>query len=123
MQLSQMWREHLQAGCPAEMRSMNIAGMSASALDAEITACVSACVTHTLRMDSRIERRLHDIAHALEDFQGQGPPEVADYCNRLNKLVSAVLVNAGPAEPAKDDTVDPGPAAGRQPVRPRMRRR
>jgi len=123
MQLSQMWREHLQAGCPAEMRSMNIAGMSASALDAEITACVSACVTHTLRMDSRIERRLHDIAHALEDFQGQGPPEVADYCNRLNKLVSAVLVNAGPAESSKDDPGENGPAAGRQPVRPRMRRR
>ncbi|HEU5137046.1 MAG TPA: hypothetical protein VFU13_18000 [Steroidobacteraceae bacterium] len=123
MQLSQMWREHLQAGCPAEMRGMNIAGMSASALDAEITACVSACVTHTLRMDSRIERRLHDIAHALEDFQGQGPPEVADYCNRLNKLVSAVLVNAGPAEPSKDDPGEKGPSAGRQPVRPRMRRR
>ena len=122
MQLSQMWREHLQAGCPAEMRAMNIAGMSAGALDAEITACVSACVTHSLRMDSRIERRLHDIAHALEDFQGQGPPEVAAYCNRLNKLVSAVLVNAGPAEPAQDN----GPAesaAARQPVRPRMRRR
>jgi hypothetical protein len=122
MQLSQMWREHLQAGCPAELRSMNIAGMSASALDAEITACVSACVTHSLRMDSRIERRLHDIAHALEDFQGQGTPEVADYCNRLNKLVSAVLVNAGPAEPAKE-TDEKGPAAGTQPVRPRMRRR
>ena len=123
MQLSQMWREHLQAGCPAEMRSVNIAGMSASALDAEITACVSACVTHTLRMDSRIERRLHDIAHALEDFQGQGPPEIADYCNRLNKLVSAVLVNAGPAEPTTGDTGEKGPAAGRQSVRPRMRRR
>ena len=122
MQLSQMWREHLQAGCPAELRSMNIAGMSASALDAEITACVSACVTHSFRMDSRIERRLHDIAHALEDFQGQGPPEVADYCNRLNKLVSAVLVNAGPAEPAKE-TDEKSPAAGTQPVRPRMRRR
>ena len=122
MQLSQMWREHLQAGCPAELRSMNIAGMSASALDAEITACVSACVTHSFRMDSRIERRLHDIAHALEDFQGQGPPEVADYCNRLNKLVSAVLVNAGPAEPAKE-TGEKSPPSGTQPVRPRMRRR
>ena len=118
MQLSQMWREHLQAGCPAEMRGKNIAGMSASALDAEITACVSACVTHSFRMDSRIERRLHDIAHALEDFQGQGPPEVADYCNRLNKLVSAVLVNAGPVELAKDVDVKE-PAAARKPVRPR----
>jgi hypothetical protein len=122
MQLSQMWREHLQAGCPAEMRAVSIAGMSAGALDAEITACVSACVTHSLRMDSRIERRLHDIAHALEDFQGQGTPEVAAYCNRLNKLVSAVLVNAGPAEASPEiGTVDP--AAARQPVRPRMRRR
>jgi hypothetical protein len=122
MQLSQMWREHLQAGCPAEMRAVNIAGMSAGALDAEITACVSACVTHSLRMDSRIERRLNDIAHALEDFQGQGTPEVAAYCNRLNKLVSAVLVNAGPAEAAKDNGAAES-AAARQPVRPRMRRR
>ena len=122
MQLSQMWREHLQAGCPAEMRAMDIAGMSAGALDAEITACVSACVTHSLRMDTRIERRLHDIAHALEDFEGQGTPEVAAYCNRLNKLVSAVLVNAGPAEASPDiGAVDP--AAARTPVRPRMRRR
>ena len=45
-----------------------------------------------------IERRLHDIAHALEDFEGHGPPEVAAYCNRLNKLVSAVLVNAAPTD-------------------------
>ncbi len=77
--------------------SLHIAGTAASALDAEITACVSACVTHSLRMDSRIERRLHDIAHALEDVQVQGTPEVAAYCTRLNKLVSAVLVNATPA--------------------------
>src|SRR5215510_524466 len=68
MQLSQMWREHLQAGCPAEMRAVHIAGTSMRELDAEITACVSACVTHSLKMDSRIERRLHDISHALEDF-------------------------------------------------------
>ena len=122
MQLSQMWREHLQAGCPAEMRAVNIAGMSVGALDAEITACVSACVTHSLKMDTRIERRLHDIAHALEDVQEQGTPEVAAYCDRLNKLVSAVLVNAGPAE-AASETVTPAPASARQPVRPRMRRR
>ena len=122
MQLSQMWREHLQAGCPTEMRTMNIAGMSVGALDAEITACVSACVTHSLRMDSRIERRLHDIAHALEDCQGQGAPEVAAYCDRLNKLVSAVLVNAGPAEASTEiGATDPPPP--RQPLRPRMRRR
>ena len=54
-------------------------------------------MTHSLKMDSRIERRLHDIAHALEDLEGQRTPEVAAYCTRLNKLVSAVLVNAGPA--------------------------
>jgi len=121
MQLSQMWREHLQAGCPPEMRSLNIAGTAARELDAEITACVSACVTHSLKMDSRIERRLHDIAQALESFQDQGTPEVAAYCTRLNKLVSAVLVNASPvAEAANNDTL---PEAGEQPVRPRLRRR
>jgi hypothetical protein len=124
MQLSQMWREHLQAGCPPEMRGLNIAGTAARELDAEITACVSACVTHSLKMDSRIERRLHDIAQALENFQGQATPEVAAYCTRLNKLVSAVLVNAGPVveagkepdEAADSDTV-------RTAVRPGMRRR
>jgi Holliday junction resolvasome RuvABC endonuclease subunit len=118
MQLSQMWREHLKAGCPPEIRGVNIAGTAASALDAEITACVSACVTHSLKMDSRIERRLQDIAHALEGFQEQGNPEVAAYCNRLNKLVSAVLVNAVPAQ---DSNASVEPA--QQPVRPRMRRR
>ncbi|MEO8016428.1 MAG: hypothetical protein ABI769_01335 [Pseudomonadota bacterium] len=122
MQLSQMWREHLQAGCPPAMRSLNIAGTAASALDAEITACVSACVTHSLKMDSRIERRLHDIALALEGFEGQGTPEVAAYCSRLNKLVSAVLVNAGPADVARSNGATESGTA-QQPVRPRMRRR
>ena len=125
MQLSQMWREHLQAGYPPEMRGLNIAGTAARELDAEITACVSACVTHSLKMDSRIERRLHDIAHALESFQGQATPEVAAYCTRLNKLVSAVLVNAGPlveeagAQPAEAANSDAAITA----VRPGMRRR
>lgn len=118
MQLSQMWREHLKAGRPPEIRSLYIAGTEASELDAEITACVSACVTHSLKMDSRIERRLHDIAHALEDFQGQGTPELAEYCNRLNRLVSAVLVNAGP--PVDRDV--PGSEPPPPPQRPRMRR-
>jgi len=122
MQLSQMWREHLQAGCPAEMRAVHIAGTSMRELDAEITACVSACVTHSLKMDSRIERRLNDIAHALEDFQGQGAPEVAAYCDRLNKLVSAVLVNAGPADTTGEHSAQEF-AAAIQPVRPGMRRR
>ena len=72
-------------------------------------------MTHSLKMDSRIERRLHDIAHALEDIQGQGTPEVAAYCNRLNKLVSAVLVNAGPADATAADRragLDGRPSAG-----------
>ena len=125
MQLSQMWREHLQAGCPLEVRTLNIAGTQIGALDAEITACVSACVAHSLKMDSRIERRLQDIAHALEDYQDQATPEVAAYCTRLNKLVSAVLVNAGPlvdteresaGEASTSDTI-------RSTVRPGLRRR
>ncbi len=119
MQLAQMWREHLQAGCPPAIRGMNIAGTAASALDAEITACVSACVTHSLKMDSRIERRLQDISHALEDVRGQGDPELAAYCSRLNNLVSAVLVNAGPVPDKSAPDVEPP----QQPVRPRMRRR
>jgi hypothetical protein len=119
MQLAQMWREHLQAGCPPAIRGMNIAGTAASALDAEITACVSACVTHSLKMDSRIERRLQDISQALEDVSGQGNPEVAAYCSRLNNLVSAVLVNAGPVPDQSAQDIEPP----QQPVRPRMRRR
>jgi len=122
MQLSQMWREHLQAGCPPEMRGFNIAGTTARELDAEITACVSACVTHSLKMDSRIERRLHDIAHALESMQDQGTPEVAAYCNRLNKLVSAVLVNAGPLIEAESQEAASSDTA-RTAVRPGLRRR
>ncbi len=119
MQLSQMWREHLQAGCPPEMRGMSIAGTAAGALDAEITACVSACVTHSLRMDTRIERRLHDISQALEHMEAS-TPEVAAYCTRLNKLVSAVLVNAGPVIDAEAPGVgDPAGIA----VRPGVRRR
>jgi hypothetical protein len=123
MQLSQMWREHLQAGCPPEMRGLSIAGTAAGALDAEITACVSACVTHSLKMDTRIERRLHDIAHALEHMEPM-TPEGAAYCSRLNKLVSAVLVNAGPvidAEPAGG--ADPATSTTRITVRPGVRRR
>jgi hypothetical protein len=121
MQLSQMWREHLQAGYPPEMRGLNIAGTAARELDAEITACVSACVTHSLKMDARIERRLHDIAHALESIQDEGTPEVVAYCNRLNKLVSAVLVNASPVAEAANNEAPTESAE--QPVRPRLRRR
>ena len=122
MQLSQLWREHLQAGCPPEMRGLNIAGTAARELDAEITACVSACVTHSFRMDSRIERRLHDISHALEKMDGAAP-EVAAYCSRLNKLVSAVLVNAGPAGDSEKETAPAIGDTARTAVRPGVRRR
>ena len=121
MQLSQMWREHLQAGCPPEMRELNIAGTAARELDAEITACVSACVTHSLKMDSRIERRLQDIAQALEHVE-PASPEVAAYCSRLNRLVSAVLVNAGPVVDAGDSERTTSDTA-RMAVRPGFRRR
>src|SRR5262245_64367853 len=87
MQLSQMWREHLQAGCPPEMRGMNIAGTAAGALDAEITACVSACVTHSLKMDSRIERRLHDISYAVFCLKKK-KPDVEAYYDRLTQTAS-----------------------------------
>jgi hypothetical protein len=121
MQLSQMWREHLQAGYPPEMRGLNIAGTAARELDAEITACVSACVTHSLKMDTRIERRLHDIAHALEHLEPVSP-EVAAYCSRLNKLVSAVLVNASPAAVETESELASSDSA-RVAVRPGVRRR
>src|SRR5262245_63366619 len=121
MQLSQMWREHLQAGCPPEMRGLNIAGTAARELDAEITACVSACVTHSLKMDSRIERRLHDISYALEHLEPVSP-EVAAYCSRLNKLVSAVLVNASPVAEAGESGRDNSETA-RTAVRPGVGRR
>jgi hypothetical protein len=122
MQLSQLWREHLQAGCPPEMRAVHIAGTAARELDAEITACVSACVTHSFRMDSRIERRLHDISHALEHMDG-ATPEVAAYCSRLNKLVSAVLVNAGPPLSSSNESPPDISETARTAVRPGMRRR
>ena len=122
MQLSQMWREHLQAGCPPEMRGLNIAGTAARELDAEITACVSASLTHSLKMDARIERRLLDIANALEHVE-PASPEVAAYCSRLNKLVSAVLVSAGPANDNAGDAERASSDTARTAVRPGVRRR
>lgn len=91
MQLSRLWREHLERGCPSELTGVEIAGTDARALDAEITACVSALLTRSITMDGRIERRLADISHALSDRQGEDTP-VSEYCQRLNRLVSAVLV-------------------------------
>jgi hypothetical protein len=125
MQLSQMWREHLKAGCPPEMRGLAIAGTAVRDLDAEITACVSASLTQSLKLDSRIERRLNDIAHALEHVDG-ATPEVAAYCSRLNELVGAVLVNAGPsldADKGAGGADDTARTAVRPGMRPGVRRR
>jgi hypothetical protein len=92
MQLSRLWREHLEAGCPTELAGVEIAGTDARALDAEITACVSALLTRTIIVDGRIERRLTEIKSELTRRQTGAQEPVAQYCARLNKLVSAVLV-------------------------------
>ena len=76
----------------------------------------------------------HVRNHALEDFrrtlllevlERMGDvvqAEVAAYCDRLNKMVSAVLVNAGPADTTGETSAEEF-AAAIQPVRPGMRRR
>lgn len=92
--LSRLWREHLQAGCPSELAGVEIAGTDARALDAEITACVSALLTRTITVDDRIERRLEEISTALQTKQADARAPVAQYCARLNRLVSAVLVES-----------------------------
>src|SRR5579862_2564820 len=58
MQLAQLWRQHKEAGCPSELVGVEIAGTDARALDAEISSCVCALLSHTLQVDERIERRL-----------------------------------------------------------------
>ena len=94
MQLTRLWREHLEAGCPNELTGVEIAGTDARALDAEITACVSAVLTRSIIVDGRIERRLNEISTALVHKQAAAKEPVAQYCARLNKLVSAVLVES-----------------------------
>jgi hypothetical protein len=94
MQLSRLWREHVEAGCPSELAGVEIAGTDARALDAEISACVSALLTHAITVDGRIERRLTEISTALNNKQAVAKAPVAQYCARLNKLVSAVLVES-----------------------------
>src|SRR5688572_19572926 len=91
MQLAQLWRQHLKAGCPTELKGVEIAGTDARALDAEITSCVSAMLTRQFTIDERMERRLSDISSALVDKEGEAEQPVAEYCHRLNQLVSAVL--------------------------------
>jgi len=94
MRLAQLWREHLAAGCPIELDGVEIAGSDARALDAEITACVSALICRAMTVDSRIERRLAEISTALTDKEAVAVEPIAAYCARLNKLVSAVLVQS-----------------------------
>jgi hypothetical protein len=94
MQLSRLWREHLEAGCPNELTGVEIAGTDARALDAEITACVSALLTRSIVVDERIERRLHEVSLALTDKQAHSDEAVAAYCARLNELVIAVLAES-----------------------------
>lgn len=95
MQLSRLWREHLDAGCPAEMTGVEIAGTDVRELDAEITACVSAFLARSITVDGRIERRLTEISSALADKKAAAADvPVAQYCDRLNRLVSAVLVES-----------------------------
>ena len=92
MELARLWREHLQAGYPAELIGMEIAGTDARELDAEITSCVSAFLTQQLVMDERIEHRLEEVRTALDVASREGRPSLAAYAHRLNELVSAVLV-------------------------------
>src|SRR5215210_7055033 len=92
MQLAQLWREHLQAGCPNELTGVEIAGTDARELDAEITSCVSAMLTRQLKIDTRMERRLTDISSALSNKEKEAEEPVAQYCHRLNQLVNSVLI-------------------------------
>ncbi len=94
MRLARLWRDHLAAGCPGELVGVEIAGTDARELDAEITACVSALLTHTLKVDGRIERRLTEVSAELARKQTSAEPPVAAYCARLNALVSAVLTES-----------------------------
>lgn len=94
MQLASIWREHVAAGCPIELTGVEIAGSDARALDAEINACVSALICRSMIVDERIERRLTEISSALAGKQAEGIEPVAAYCARLNRLVSAVLIES-----------------------------
>src|ERR1039457_4454457 len=91
MQLAQLWRQHLEAGYPHELTGVEIAGTDARALDAEITSCVSSLLTHTIPVDDPIERRFTESSSALADKQAAADAPVAEFCQRLNSLVSALL--------------------------------
>ena len=94
MQLTRMWRDHVAAGTCSELAGVEIAGSDARALDAEITACVSAYLCRCMAVDERIERRLLEISRALTEKQAHSDEAVAAYCAHLNELVIAVLAEA-----------------------------
>ncbi len=91
MPLARLWREHKEAGWPPELTGVQIAGTEVRELDQEITSCVSALLSHTLIVDERIERRLEEVRAALTVRERKAEPPVAEYCARLNEMVSAVL--------------------------------
>jgi len=96
MPLARLWREHLEAGCPSDLQGVEIAGSDVVALDAEVTAYVSAVVTRTcLNTDERVSRRLEEIHRALEQASAHAPAPVATYCARLDGLIGAALVRLG----------------------------
>ena len=93
MPLARLWREHLEAGCPSELQGVEIAGSDVIALDAEVTAYVSAVVTQTCgNADERVSRRLEAIRDSLEQTSAHAAGPLAAYCARLNSLVSAALL-------------------------------
>ncbi len=92
MPLASLWREHLEAGCPSGLQGVEIAGSGIVALDAEVTAYVSAVVMQTcINTDQRVSRRLEEIHAALEGMLTRAPEPVASYCARLDCLVGAAL--------------------------------
>lgn len=92
MPLARLWREHLEAGCPSGLQGVEIAGSDIVALDAEVTAYVSAIVTQTCaNTDERVSRRLEEIHAALGRTLTHAPEPVVRYCTRLDCLVSAAL--------------------------------
>jgi hypothetical protein len=94
MHLSRLWRDHVAAGYSSKLVGVEIAGSDAHALDAEITACVSAYLFRGMAVDERIVRRLLEISRALVEKQSQSDEHIAAYCAHLNKLVIAVLAEA-----------------------------
>ena len=91
MYLTRMWCDHVAASYSNMLVGVEIAGSDAGALDAEITACVSAYVCRCMAVDERVERRLIEVSRALTDKQAHSEEPLAAYCARLNELVIAVL--------------------------------